>query len=147
MTFNLVTPKSISVFLFLSSICVWSMKFVGWGIFKLSHYNKVWTDRQTDRRTDGRTDGRTNGRTDRVITIGLPHLRWRGPNCIWKKIYCDIRIGHVAPPIRDRTKVEWLKESFRRDESQNLVASEEVWTYSPTASLVRLQRFKSVQLM
>ena len=27
------------------------------------------TDRQTDRRTDGQTD--------KVITIGLPHLRWR----------------------------------------------------------------------
>ena len=31
---------------------------------------------QTDRQTDGQTDGRT----DKVITIGLPHLRWRGPN-------------------------------------------------------------------
>ena len=30
---------------------------------------------QTDRRTDGQTDGQT----DKVITIGLPHLRWRGP--------------------------------------------------------------------
>ena len=69
---DLWTPKSIGVFLSLSSICVWSMKFVGWGNFELSHYNKVWTDRQTDRRTDRRTD--------RVITIGLPHLRWRGPN-------------------------------------------------------------------
>ena len=33
-------------------------------------------DRQTDRQTDGRTDGQT----DRVITIGFPRLRWRGPN-------------------------------------------------------------------
>ena len=24
--------------------------------------------------------GQTDGRTDKVITIGLPHLRWRGPN-------------------------------------------------------------------
>ena len=31
---------------------------------------------QTDRRTEGQTDGQT----DKVITIGLPHLRWRGPN-------------------------------------------------------------------
>ena len=33
-----------------------------------------------DRRTDRQTDRQTDGRTDRVITIGLPHLRWRGPN-------------------------------------------------------------------
>ena len=30
--------------------------------------------------TDGRTDGRTDRQRDKVITIGLPHLRWRGPN-------------------------------------------------------------------
>ena len=29
---------------------------------------------------DGQTDGQTDRRTDTVITIGLPHLRWRGPN-------------------------------------------------------------------
>ena len=28
----------------------------------------------------GQTDRRTDRRTDRVITIGLPHLRWRDPN-------------------------------------------------------------------
>ena len=33
-----------------------------------------------DRRTDRQTDGRTDRRTDKVITMGLPHLRWRGPN-------------------------------------------------------------------
>ena len=38
------------------------------------------TDRRMDRQTDGRTDRQTDGQTDRVITIGLPHLRWRGPN-------------------------------------------------------------------
>ena len=48
------------------------MKSLGQTLFELSRYNKVWTDRQTDRRTDGQTD--------KVITIGLPHLRWRGPN-------------------------------------------------------------------
>ena len=52
LTFDLWTPKPIGVFLSLSSICVWSMKFVGWEIFELSHYNKVWTDRQTDRQSD-----------------------------------------------------------------------------------------------
>ena len=36
--------------------------------------------RSVDRRTDGQTDRRTDRRTDKVITIGLPHLRWRGPN-------------------------------------------------------------------
>ena len=30
LTFNLLTPKSIGVFLFLSSICVWSMKSLRW---------------------------------------------------------------------------------------------------------------------
>ena len=29
---------------------------------------------------DGQMDRRTDRQTDRVITIGLPHLRWRGPN-------------------------------------------------------------------
>ena len=64
LTFDLLTLKSISVFLSLSSICVWSLKSLGWKVFELSRYNEVWTDR----------------RTARVITIGLPHLRWRGPN-------------------------------------------------------------------
>ena len=44
------------------------MKSLGRTLFDLSRYNEVWTDRQTD------------GQTDKVITIGLPHLRWRGPN-------------------------------------------------------------------
>ena len=44
------------------------MKSVGRTLFELSRYNEVWTDRRTD------------GQTDKVITIGLPHLRWRGPN-------------------------------------------------------------------
>ena len=52
------------------------MKSVGRTLFELSHYNEVWTDG----RTDGQTDRQTDGRTDKVITIGLPHLRWRGPN-------------------------------------------------------------------
>ena len=68
LTFDLLTPKSIGVFLSLSSICVWSMKSVGQTLFELSRYKEVWTDGQTDRQTD------------KVITIGLPHLRWRGPN-------------------------------------------------------------------
>ena len=38
------------------------------------------------RSVDRRTDRQTDGRTDKVITIGLPHLRWRGPN----KIMTDI---------------------------------------------------------
>ena len=29
---------------------------------------------------DGQMDRRADRQTDRVITIGLPHLRWRGPN-------------------------------------------------------------------
>ena len=76
LTFDLLTPKSIGVFLSLSSICVWSMKSVGRTLFELSRYNEVWTDGRTDRQTDRRTDRRT----DKVITIGLPHLRWRGPD-------------------------------------------------------------------
>ena len=48
------------------------MKSLGQTLFELSRYKEVWTDGQTDRRTDGRTD--------KVITIGLPHLRLRGPN-------------------------------------------------------------------
>ena len=70
LTFDLLTPKSIGVFLSLSSICVWSMKSVGRTLFELSRYNEVWTD------------GRTDRQTDKVITIGLPHLRWRGPNYV-----------------------------------------------------------------
>ena len=51
------------------------MKSVGRTLFELSRYNEVRTDGRTDRRTDGQTDGQT----DKVITIGLPHLRWRDP--------------------------------------------------------------------
>ena len=66
MTFDLLTPKIYRCLpFFILHLC---MKYVGRTLFELSRYNKVWTDRQTDRRTD------------RVITIGLPHLRWRGPN-------------------------------------------------------------------
>ena len=67
LTFDLLTPKSIGVFLSLYSICVWSMKSLGQTLFELSRYKE-----SVDRRTDGQTD--------KVITIGLPHLRWRGPN-------------------------------------------------------------------
>ena len=56
LTFDLLTPKSIGVFLPLSSICVWSMKSLGQTLFKLSRYNKVWTDGQTDRQTDRQGD-------------------------------------------------------------------------------------------
>ena len=52
LTFDLLTLKSIGVFLSLSSICVWSMKSVGWTLFELSRYNKVWTDGQTDGQSD-----------------------------------------------------------------------------------------------
>ena len=45
LTFDLLTPKSIGVFLSLSSICVWNIKFVGWEIVELSHYNKMLIDR------------------------------------------------------------------------------------------------------
>ena len=41
MTFNLLTPKSIGVFLSLSSVCLWSIKFVGWEIVELLHYSQV----------------------------------------------------------------------------------------------------------
>ena len=75
LTFDLLTPKSISVFLSLSSICVWGMKSLGQTLFELLRYNEV-----VNRRTDGQTEGRTDRRTDKVIIIGLPHLRWRGPN-------------------------------------------------------------------
>ena len=60
------------------------MKSLGQTLFELSRYNEVWTDRQTD--------GRTDRRTDKVITIGLPHLRWRGPNKRNKK-FRAIRIA------------------------------------------------------
>ena len=92
LTFNLLTPKSIGVFLSLSSICVWSIKFVDWSIFELSHYNKVWTDRRTDRQTDGQTD--------RVITIGLPHLRWRGSNKIPLSINCRCCMIYISGAIK-----------------------------------------------
>ena len=43
-------PKSISVFLSLFYICVWSMKCPGWKLFEFLGYNKVWwqTDGQSD---------------------------------------------------------------------------------------------------
>ena len=55
--FDLLTPKSIGVFLSLSSICIGSMKSLGQTLLELSRYNKVWTD--------GRTDGQTDRQTDR----------------------------------------------------------------------------------
>ena len=45
LTFNLLTPKFIGVFLSLSSICVWSMKFVGWNIFELTQYAQFKGDK------------------------------------------------------------------------------------------------------
>ena len=96
MTFNRLTPKSIGVFLFLSSICVWSMKFVGWEILELLHYNKVWTD------------GRTDRQTDKVITIGLPHLPWRGPN---KSSVCSFLVWKSTIWVSDRSSamlIIWL---------------------------------------
>ena len=55
--------------------------------------------------TDGRTDRWTDGRTDKVITIGLPHLRWRGPKNIFLEDlkYHDSLTGtentHVGTPV------------------------------------------------
>ena len=37
------------------------------------------------RNVDRRTDRQTDGQTDKVITIGLPHLWWRGPK-YWKTL-------------------------------------------------------------
>ena len=56
LTFDLLTPKSIGIFLCLSSICVWSMNSLGQTLFELSRYNEVWTDGRTDRRTDRQGD-------------------------------------------------------------------------------------------
>ena len=36
----------------------------------------------------GSVDRRTDGQTDNVITIGLPHLRWRGPNKYRSAVKC-----------------------------------------------------------
>ena len=52
LTSDLLTPKSIGVFLSLSSFCVWSMKTLGQILFELSRYNELWTDGRTDRWTD-----------------------------------------------------------------------------------------------
>ena len=54
------------------------MKSVGRTLFELSRYNEVWTD------------GRTDRRTDKFITIGLPHLRWRGPNYFFLYNFGDV---------------------------------------------------------
>ena len=40
-------------------------------------FQVIALQRSVDRRTDGRTDRQTDRQTDKVITIGLPHLRWR----------------------------------------------------------------------
>ena len=61
-TIDLLTQKSIGVFLSLSSIWVWNMKLVGWEILSYRITTKCV---QTDGRTDGQTDRRTDGRTDR----------------------------------------------------------------------------------
>ena len=61
------------------------MKSLGRTLFELSSYNEVWTDRQTD------------GRTDTVITIGLPHLRWRGPNYAFTRLICSSVVTVLTP--------------------------------------------------
>ena len=43
-------------------------------------------------------DRRTDGQTDKVITIGLPHLRWRGPN---KAIHSKQQFGWYAVMVRN----------------------------------------------
>ena len=48
---DLLTPKSIGVFLSLSFIYVGSMKSVGRTLFELSYYSEVWTDKP-DRQSD-----------------------------------------------------------------------------------------------
>ena len=40
------------------------------------------------RSVDGRTDRQTDRQTDKAITIGLPHLRWRGP----KKVMANVKV-------------------------------------------------------
>ena len=55
LTFDLLTPKCIGIFLSPSCIYVWNMKAVRWKLLKLSCQNQS-VDRQTDRQTDWRTD-------------------------------------------------------------------------------------------
>ena len=47
LAFDLLTPKSIGVFLFLSSICA-SVYEVLRSAVRFLHYKKVWTDRQSN---------------------------------------------------------------------------------------------------
>ena len=55
-------------------------------VCRLRDFLVIALQQSVDRRTDGQTDGQTDGRTDKVITIGLPHLRWRGPNKAGTKV-------------------------------------------------------------
>ena len=48
-------------------------------ICKSNTVRVIALQRSVDRRTDRQTDGWTDRQTDKVISIGLPHLRWRGP--------------------------------------------------------------------
>ena len=86
-----VSPLPLDVkiykYLYLSSICVWSVKNVR---YKLLSY-PITTKRGRICQTDGRKD--------KVITIGLLHLWWQGP----KKFIINTIDTHVHPNKR-RTK-------------------------------------------
>ena len=70
------------------------MKSLGQTLFELSRYKE-----SVDRQTDGRTDRQTDGRTDKVITIGLPHLRWRGPNNFFALFLIFVEVKDLSGSI------------------------------------------------
>ena len=74
---------------------------------------------------DGQTDRRTDRQTDRVITIGLPHLWWRGPNnnYLWLlQTLSNCKICYIAykweKTILKEMKISGLSHSLLHQQSK-----------------------------
>ena len=56
---------------------------------------------------------RTDGQTDKVITIGLPHLWWRGPyKCLHYRDLCQMLASQQCWPIKGVAAVELVRQKF-----------------------------------
>ena len=72
------------------NLCMTSLD---WKLFELMHYNKVWIDIRID----------FQWQTDKVITIGILHLRWQSPN--------NGQTFEQTKRLKDRLMIQFLDDT------------------------------------
>ena len=74
---------------------------------------------------------RTDGQTDKVITIGLPHLWWRGPyKCLHYRDLCQMLASQQCWPIKDVVAIELVRQNFVQSGMMHHSVRLNVWRVS-----------------